>query len=290
MSSKEIGTLAPPSGSPYALMLTKKEELETSMRERLKSLRRDGLPESINNAEDLSSTSVNSTTATTNIRKPTDTSNATRVRKRAEHAQAVIDDLCTVVAELFIAESKLLKPSSYGVTTDSAQMADQQRDQVMRSIHNFVSSLPFRYALSADTPSEVLVHMRLVAAVRSDPTKVAVHIHNITPDEVKGIHAAAVAANNQGGSTHALCLVTISCRDAVGLLEYISKILSTGGSCVLDADVMLSKEGIVLVRFFPLQNVLFFASFFVLLFSHHGNRIDSRSKQLGDCAWTNFRT
>lgn len=241
MSSKEIGTLAPPSGSPYALMLTKKEELETSMRERLKNLRQDGLPEKLNSADDVSS-STNSST-----RKPADTSNATRVRKRAEHAQAVIDDLCTVVAELFIAESKLLKPASYGVTTDSAKMTDQQRDQVMRSIHSFVSSLPFRYALSADTPSEVLVHMRLVAAVRSDPTKVAVHIHNISSDEVRGSHAVAVV-NNQGGSKYSLCLVTISCRDASGLLEYISKLLSTGGSCVLDADVMLSKEGIVLVR------------------------------------------
>lgn len=237
------------------------------MRERLQSLRRDGLPEGVNNAEDLSSTSANSATATATARKTVDTSNATRVRKRAEHAQAVIDDLCTVVAELFIAESKLLKPSSYGVTTDSAQMADQQRDQVMRSISNFVSSLPFRYALSADTPSEVLVHMRLVAAVRSDPTKVAVHIHNISPDEVKGSHAVAVANHQrgEGGSNHALCLVTISCRDATGLLEYISKLLSTGGSCVLDADVMLSKEGIVLVRF---MSALSYASFFRFLRSH----------------------
>jgi hypothetical protein len=271
MSSKEIGTLAPPSGSPYALMLTKKEELETSMRERLQNLRRDGLPENLSNVDDLSSSSVNSTT-----RKPIDTSNATRVRKRAEHAQAVIDDLCTVVAELFIAESKLLKPSSYGVTTDTAQMADQQREQVTKSIYNFVSSLPFRYALSADTPSEVLVHMRLVAAVRSDPTKVAVHIHNISPDEVKGSHAVAVA-NHQGGSNHSLCLVTISCRDAVGLLEYISKLLSTGGSCVLDADVMLSKEGIVLVRVGMLSSFrLCWSGCFVLIQFY---RIDSRFKR-----------
>ena len=36
-----------------------------------------------------------------------------------------------------------------------------------------------RYALSADTPSEVLLHMRLMAAARSDNLKAAVHIHNL---------------------------------------------------------------------------------------------------------------
>jgi serine/threonine protein kinase len=43
--------------------------------------------------------------------------------------------------------------------------------------------------------------------------------------------------------------VTISCSDANGLLEYITKLLSSGGSRVLDADVMLSTDGIVLDRF-----------------------------------------
>jgi len=37
MSSKEIGTLVPPSASPYAYMLYKKEELENSIRERLQA-------------------------------------------------------------------------------------------------------------------------------------------------------------------------------------------------------------------------------------------------------------
>jgi hypothetical protein len=46
-----------------------------------------------------------------------------------------------------------------------------------------------------------------------------------------------------------LKLVTISCADATGLLEYISKLLATGGSRVLDADVMLSSDNIALDRF-----------------------------------------
>ena len=43
-------------------------------------------------------------------------------------------------------------------------------------------------------------------------------------------------------------LVTIACVDTTGVLEHITKLLATGGSRVLDADVMLSRDNIVLVR------------------------------------------
>lgn len=165
--------------------------------------------------------------------------NEMRNRRRAEHAQAVVDDLCQVVADLFIAESKLLNPSNYGV------LPTTHRVQVIKNIYDFVSSFPLRYALGADTPSEVLLHMRLMAAVRLDRGKAAVHIHNLTDDSnwTSKIMAATEKVKRS------LMLVTISCHDADGLLEYITRLLSTGGSRVLDADVMLSSDGIVLVRF-----------------------------------------
>jgi hypothetical protein len=161
-----------------------------------------------------------------------------RSRRRAEHTKAVIADLCEVVTDLFIAESKLLNPSAYGVVQNSSK----QREEVLHSVEQFVSALPPRYALSEDSPSEVLVHMRLMAAVRSDPTRAVVHIANLDGDS--GVSA---------GSFHRrpnrfLHLVTMSCSDVDGLLEYITKLLSTGGSRVLDADVMMSTDSIVLVR------------------------------------------
>jgi hypothetical protein len=82
--------------------------------------------------------------------------NETRNRRRAAHNQAVVNDLCDVVADLFIAESKLLKPMAYGVSDHSSSQF--QLVQVVKSIHNFISALPTRYALGADTPSEVLFY------------------------------------------------------------------------------------------------------------------------------------
>ena len=213
MSSKELKTLAPPSGSPYAYMLNKKEEIEISMRQRLHSMK-EALSDNLPKSEDSSSCSS----------RRRETSNAERNRKRALHAKAVVDDLCHVVADLFVAESKLLNPSSYGVVPQRPN--SDQREPLLKSIHNFVSALPLRYALGADTPSEVLLHMRLMAAVRSDRTKAAVHIHNLNHDSRWNVHAESVA---QQKSNRSLRLVTISCHDAVGLLEYISKLLATGG-------------------------------------------------------------
>lgn len=218
-------------------MLHKKEQIEISMRERLHSMR-EGIVENNPNSEDSSSTSS----------RRRETSNAERNRKRAQHARAVVNDLCEIVADLFVAESKLLNPSSYGVVPHRPN--SDRREQLIKSIHAFVSSLPLRYALSADTPSEVLLHMRLMAAVRADPAKAAIHIHNLsdmTDSSRWSNHAQTLA---QITPDRSLRLVTISCHDAVGLLEYISKLLATSGSRVLDADVMLTNDGIVLVRRF----------------------------------------
>jgi len=265
-------------------MLFKKEQLETTMRERLKAIR----DSAASAAESKRTSAASGTGFGPGQEQPEEGSssssrigsNRMRNQRRARHYQAVVEDLCSVVAELFLAESKLLKPYHYGVATfaddsappgkspprvpvrgaasgssaesapsDAAAIADDsrsgtstfEREQVVRCIHNFVSALPSRYALSADTPSEVLLHMRLMAAARSDKTKVAVHIHNV--DGSDGGRFADPAVHHPG---NLLRLVTICCNDATGLLEYITKLLATGGSRVLDADVMLSTDGIVL--------------------------------------------
>jgi hypothetical protein len=140
-----------------------------------------------------------------------------------------MNDLCEIVTDLFIAEAKLLKPASYGL--DSSL----QRDHVFNDVVAFVSDLPPRYALGVETPSEVLLHMRLTSAVRMDPSRAVVHISHLKDN---------VPEEKTQRDHH---VVTISCIDAHGLLEYITRLLSSGGSSVLDADVMLSSDGIVLV-------------------------------------------
>ena len=225
LSSKELKTIAPPSGSPYELMLHQKEQLELSMRDRLQALRHN-VPET---------TSPESSSSSSHRHK---TVNELRNKRRAEHSQAVVNDLCNIVADLFFAESKLLNLKTYGVPE-----GPDPKEQVIDSVRTFLSALPLRYALSVDTPSEVLLHMRLMAAVRAGRNKVVVHIHNLTNDSAWS-HPLSAAQRRQDQSVR---LVTISCVDASGLLEYISRLLATGGSRVLDADVMLTKDGIVLV-------------------------------------------
>jgi hypothetical protein len=254
MSSKELGTIAPPSGSPYAYMLYKKEQLEVSMRQRLMAMREAG-PPSERHSGDESQSSTSS--------RLKEGSNQARNLRRAQHNEAIVQDLCNVVADLFIAESKLLKPFQYGVVPveaddeksddvkertvhPTAKSQEVLRQQVVQTVHQFVAALPTRYALSADTPSEVLLHMRIMAAARADKYKVVVHIHTVSDQQLTSSFPAATTSKN----LKQLRLVTICCNDANGLLEYISKLLATGGSRVVDADVMLSTDGIVLVSSF----------------------------------------
>jgi hypothetical protein len=247
MSSKELGTLAPPSGSPYAQFLSRKEEIETATRKKLLEMRKAEANLQWHRSLLPPSTDSNDPSSSGSSRAQHECANEVRNRRRAEHAKAVIDDLCEVVADLFIAESKLLDPQNYGVQT--ATRKDMDRTQIIPIIHAFVSSLPVRYALGADTPSEVLLHMRLMAAARADQTKAALHVHNLDDDNnwTHTILAQTARPPNRGGRQRSLRLVTISCHDCTGLLEYISRLLASSGSRVLDADVMLSTDGIVLV-------------------------------------------
>jgi hypothetical protein len=259
MSSKELGTLAPPSGSPYAYMLQQKELLESRMAERLQKSRESTEPSlasrSPSPAQGKNSDGDSSTLACS--RRSHVTANESRNRQRALRNQAVTNDLCEIVADTFIAESKLLNPSKYGVEgTSNSSLAE--RSQILKSVQRFVAALPSRYALGADTPHIVLLHMRLMAAVRSDHSRAVVHIMTLEDTDTHYWRDSSSMTNQKADAAFpcekSRRLVTISCADADGLLEFITKLLATGGSRVLDADVMLSSDNIVLVRsFFELK-------------------------------------
>jgi predicted amino acid-binding ACT domain protein len=84
-----------------------------------------------------------------------------------------------------------------------------------------------------------------MAAARAEKTKAVIHIHSLQDDSDWNRKVSSMTAQQR----KSLRLVTISCSDANGLLERITKLLSSGGSRVLDADVMLSSDGIALDRF-----------------------------------------
>lgn len=225
------------SSSPHSYRLIQKEVLNQTMQERLMALRK-----TFKNTQVLKDrtekTTTKITTGDTQSHHPNRMTKETRNRRRAEHNQAIIDDLCDIVTDLFTSEQSLFVDEE-----DEFQIKGKtnQQESIMKSVRQFLSDLPIRYALGVETPSEVLVHMRLVAAARSDDNHAAVHV-------VKLESPALPYRNYSCGRD--LKLVTISCADRHGLLEYITgKLLATGGSRVLDADVMTITENIVLDRF-----------------------------------------
>jgi len=239
---------------PYTHVAMKKVEIEARMQVRLEQLKgREKLisswevgafiPPKVNSPPPgiLNTSSwtkgTNDSIVTDKSKYQNQTRNQTRNRRRAEHTQAVIDDLCEIVTDLFLAESKLLRFQIYqeplspkSSSASVASVSSHKRGYVMDSVRRFLSDLPVRYALGVETPSEVLVHMRLMSVARGDEFSAAVHIVKVE-DERRNVR-----------------LVTISCRDCVGLLEYITRLLATGGSRVLDADVMTTTDNVTLVR------------------------------------------
>mmetsp|Transcript_13879 Transcript_13879/g.16998 ORF Transcript_13879/g.16998 Transcript_13879/m.16998 type:complete len:1403 (+) Transcript_13879:63-4271(+) len=151
--------------------------------------------------------------------------------------------------------SSCCRLSALGSGDDDISFSNKNssRGAVLTSIRNFVTALPFRYALGVNSPSEVLVHMRLMAAVKGDRTKAAVHIVNL--DSSIETNDYSVTGTNTLPGSHKqqqklnTRLVTISCVDVTGLLGYITQILGTGGSRVRDADLMISNDNVVLNRF-----------------------------------------
>ena len=235
MSSNEFRAIGPIKGSPYEFMLEQRDRLERSFSERLKQTREESVRSDSSQRSPLAMSDESSSLGSSRKARM---ANDARNRRRMEHTRAVTNDLCEIVTDMFAVESKLLKASSYGVVSelerDDGVDSKLEREHIWQSVKRFLSSLPPRYALGVETPSEVLVHMRLMAAVRSDPTKSVVHIAK--PDD-----------DLTASSGRSRRLVTIACPDAIGLLEFITKLLASGGSRVLDADVMLSSDNIVLV-------------------------------------------
>lgn len=154
ISSKELGSLAPPSKASFALTLHQRDVLEAEMQQRLQEARQSNLSsdrsldskslDSITSKQDASDSSECSKKRTNRQLK-----NESRNKRRAEATRAVTGDLCEIVTDLFIAEAKLLNPAIYGIEPSL------QRDQVYRDVLDFVSELPSRYALGVNTPSEV---------------------------------------------------------------------------------------------------------------------------------------
>jgi len=218
------------SNSAHSYRLIQKEVINQTLQEKLTVLRKTFS----NNSNELDSKSeqASKVAATESQNKSSRMTKERRNRRRAEHNQAIIDDLCDIVTDLFTSEKSLFVEEVDRLDIESSP--NQQ-------IRQFLSDLPIRYALRVESPSEVLVHMRLMTAARSDDNHAAVHIVKLDSPSVP---------YKCYSSGRDLKLVTISCSDRHGLLEYITgKLLATGGSRVLDADCITTSDNIALDRF-----------------------------------------
>lgn len=241
-SSKELRRLVVTTAvhnveSPYASMLRRKERIDDEMTERFQNLRQQQQEQQSAHPRDGSSSNCGKRNR-----------NQARKTRRAKFQEVIASELTEIVTDLFLAESKLIKNTApfvgcVGSDKDQDGSRPCRVEEVTSAVQSFIASLPPRYANGIETPSEVLLHMRLIAAVRSDPGRPTVHIANLADDS----HWTATDQNTAQAKERKL--VTICCADRAGLLEFISKILATGGSRVLDADVMLSSDNVALDRF-----------------------------------------
>ena len=90
--------------------------------------------------------------------------------------------------------------------------------------------------------------MRLMNAARATKFTAAIHIAPIDPDNLNNTFST-LHLSQTCTAKGSLKRITVSGADASGLLEFITRVLSTETSRVLDADVMLSSDSIALDRF-----------------------------------------
>lgn len=124
--------MAPPSGSAYENMLIQKLTLEENLKRRLQEMKATSRGVFPDQSDD----------STSNSSRRKESGNGSRNRRLLLLNKAIVDDLCEVVADLFLSESKLLQPTQYGVPEDPNVYG--QRDEVVAAIHRFVNFLPAR--------------------------------------------------------------------------------------------------------------------------------------------------
>lgn len=123
---------------------------------------------------------------------------------------------------------------------------------LLSAIRNFLHSLPPRYAFVVDSPQEVLSHMRALANIRRNPTKAFVDVAGFcasksNSEDGVGLLDQLAFCPNTNGMTN-LKLVTIACAHTIGIMEFITGLLVSGGSKILDTDYMLSNNKVMMIR------------------------------------------
>ena len=118
-------------------------------------------------------------------------------QRRAEKNGAVVEDLCVILMDLFLAESRLLNMAATPILEVDA-CKRWVWDAALASVHHFLSDLPPHYVLRAESTSKVLMHTRLMeAALQADggARRAAVNITNPAKRKAQGRGGPVAAAS-----------------------------------------------------------------------------------------------
>ncbi len=184
---------------------------------------------------------------------PSNSSSPNEKRKaiREGMMQLMTENLIEIVCDLFLEEMKVSSVAdvinawnqeageSYGGEEISSE-------SVRRAVENFIYTLPPRYVIRINSPSEVMLHMRIMDKSVNLIPKSVVRFNRFDDNEHgKGSTQLAFCPVSNGMGN--LQLVTISCIHTIGLMELVMGMLVSGGSEILDCDYMLSSKKNMLV-------------------------------------------
>ncbi len=199
-------------------------------------------------------------------------SNDRRKARRSQHLIAMTEDLIEGVVELFMQEQMTLPTLSFDLMekwnsslSDTGRRREVTCEEARDGIRNFIMTLPVRYPVGIYSPAEVLVHMRFLAEIRSEPLNAAVHINTL--DEELNVESRLAFCPTLNGMRN-LKVITVACAHTIGLMEMVMGSLVTGGSEILETDYLLSSEKMMLVSrclFFQLFEV-YVCPFFKFIF------------------------
>jgi len=186
------------------------------------------------------------------------TSNDRRKIRRSEQLQMVIKDLIEETSEFYTSEPASRDYDGYDVIEEWGMMTSSDggidlhtEGSISSAVQNFIGSLPPRYAFVVESPQEVLSHMRALATIYKNPTKAFVEVTNFDACKTNSCESVPLIqlafCPNSNGMTN-LKLVTIACNHTIGIMEFITGLLVSGGSKILDTNYMLSSKKVMLIK------------------------------------------
>ena len=150
--------------------------------------------------------------------------------------EAILDELCNA-ATVEIVGAQFSALNLKAKQTSAKRILNHLYDPVYSKVSNHLRKMPKKYVLSV-TPSEIAMHVRLLAEARRSPHSLALHISFATKNVLASCKDSDIS----------LIEVVIVAQDTKSLLDAITRSLVAHGS-IVEADVMTTENGWALDTF-----------------------------------------